>query len=265
MKKRWIPCMAIVLLATMANCNSVKPAASVTGTAGDIYQGEWKLVSVHGTTVPEASLASLKFAAGRPALVSGHTGCNRFTGTCTFSDNGVVHFSPLASTRMACFDTAVASIENKLLDAFAQSANWQIVNHQLLLKNGENILALFNGQKPLTKEESKLNGTWELVDITGNTTALTVLFPRKKPILVFNFSGLQAGGNGGCNGYGCKVTTKGNQISFSNILSTMMACEGNGEPLYFQSLQTITSFKFTDDNSLTLLAGDQEALRFKRN
>ena len=265
MKKRWIFCMAIVLIATMINCNSVKPAASVTGTAGDIYRGEWKLVSVQGTAVPEASLASLRFTAGQPALVSGHTGCNRFTGTCTFSDNGVLHFSPLATTRMACFDTAVASIENKLLAALTQSANWQIVNHQLLLKNGENILAVFNGQKPLTKQEAQLNGTWELVDITGNITALTVLFPRKKPTLVFNFPGLQAGGNGGCNGYGCKVTTKGNQISFSNAMSTMMACEGNGEPLYFQTLKTITSFKFTGDNSLTLLAGNQEVLRFNRN
>jgi hypothetical protein len=43
----------------------------------------------------------------------------------------------------------------------------------------------------------------------------------------------------------------------------MMACEGNGEPVYFKTLTTVTKYSITG-NTLTLLMDDIAVMRFSR-
>ncbi len=65
----------------------------------------WVLESWKGGAVDTAGMPK-----GKPTLeihsgirrVSGHTGCNNFTGTFDIMGEGAIQFSPLASTRMAC-------------------------------------------------------------------------------------------------------------------------------------------------------------------
>jgi heat shock protein HslJ len=116
-------------------------------------------------------------------------------------------------------------------------------------------------QKTMTREELKLNGSWELNYISGPKIAFEGLFPNKKPLIVFDLPKAEVNGNGGCNGYSCKVKVDGNKISFGDALSTMMACEGNGEPLYFKTLKTVTAYSITD-NILTMLMDDIAVMRF---
>jgi heat shock protein HslJ len=108
----------------------------------------------------------------------------------------------------------------------------------------------------------KLNGTWELTYISGPKIAFDGLYPDKKPSLNFTFPGTEASGNGSCNGFGCKVTTEGNKISFSNIISTMMACGGNGENLFFKTLETVTSYSINSNGTLTMIKGDIAVMTF---
>jgi len=42
-----------------------------------------------------------------------------------------------------------------------------------------------------------------------------------------------------------------------------MACEGNGEPVYFKTLKTLTSYS-GDENTLTLIMGDIAVMRFTK-
>lgn len=113
--------------------------------------------------------------------------------------------------------------------------------------------------------DSKLNGTWQLNYVTGPKIAFAGLYPDKKPTLVFALPSMEASGNSSCNGYSVKFTIEGNKISFKDPLSTMMACEGGGEQLYFKTLKQITNFSISDDTTLNLVMGDVAMMRFKKN
>jgi len=104
--------------------------------------------------------------------------------------------------------------------------------------------------------EAKLNGTWELKYLSGATIVFDSLYPNKKPTITFNFPGTEANGNGSCNGFGCKVKVEDNKINFSNIISTMMACGGDGERLFFKALESVTSYSVSNNGKLRLIKGD---------
>jgi len=118
-----------------------------------------------------------------------------------------------------------------------------------------------HGQNTAAKETVQLSGAWELTYISGPKIAFAGLFPNKKPLIFFDFPTEEASGNGGCNGYSVKVKVDGNKITFGDALSTMMACEGNGEQVFFDTLKKITSYSI-GDQLLTLLSGDIALMRF---
>lgn len=256
------------LLIILSSCSETKKAAGDVATEtnngnGALYQNEWKLTEVQGEMIVAGSKAMMLFTAGQPGKITGHTGCNRMTGSFVLSGTNTIKFSPMAVTRMACLDDNANSIERKFTTALTEAGTWLIENETLLLKNGENIVARLKAQKPATAEELQLNGTWELNYISGAKIAFEGLFPDKKPTIVFDFPGGQASGNGGCNGYSVPVKVTGYRISFGDALSTMMACEGSGEPVYFKTLKGITSFS-VQENTLTLIMDDIAVMRFAK-
>jgi len=252
-------------------------AASVTGGCGDskktagtstpgseaLYKSEWKLIEVQGQAVPENSKASLAFAEGHPNKITGSTGCNRMNGTFELTGVNSIQFSPLATTRMACLDENANAIEKKFTEALSQANTWSIEDNMLSLTNGTAVIVKLSAQRAPAKEELKLNGAWELNYISGPKITFEGLFPNKKPLIIFDLPKTEVTGNGGCNSYSCKVKVAGSNISFGDALSTMMACEGNGEPLYFKTLKTVTSYSITG-NTLTMIMGDIAVMRFTK-
>lgn len=105
---------------------------------------------------------------------------------------------------------------------------------------------------------SGLVGTnWELVSFNtpnGETPALSVTTVT----LAFEDE-TQAGGNGGCNGYGSAYQVDGDAISFEGVISTMMACmDGDVTPqenAYFDALNTATRYEI-DGDTLTIWYGE---------
>lgn len=248
----------------MSSCHTTKSVTGNSGTNEMLYQSEWKLIEVQGQPVPESSKASLSFIQGEVNRVAGNAGCNRINGSYDLKTNNSIIFSPMATTRMACLDSSVNEIENKFLAAITKTTSWSIADNQLLLKNGETILAKFNGRQSAAKADIKLNGSWELNYISGPRIAFDGLYPNKKPTLVFNLAASEVNGNSSCNGFSSKVTIDGNKIRFGDALSTRMACEGNGEQLFFETLKKITSYSVSDGNTLNLIMGDIAMMRFVR-
>jgi len=120
-----------------------------------------------------------------------------------------------------------------------------------------------NAGTTVINDENKLNGSWQLTYISGAKTSVEDLFPNKKPTLTFKLPSAQISGNGGCNGYGGTVKIEGNNISFSNIIHTMMACDGiEGENQFFKAMETVTSYRIHADTSLILSKGDTSLMRF---
>jgi heat shock protein HslJ len=114
---------------------------------------------------------------------------------------------------------------------------------------------------------SKLDGTWELDYISGPRIAFDGLYPNKKPTLVVNTAEKRISGNSSCNNYNGPLVVDGHNISFKGpIASTKMAClnGGNGEAVYFKTLETVTSYDVVGDTTLNLIMGDIAVMRFKK-
>ena len=102
--------------------------------------------------------------------------------------------------------------------------------------------------------------TWALVSY-GDPANLTPAAPGVDTSLTFNKDGT-LGGNMGCNGFGGEFVVKGDSVTFSNLISTMMACE---EPRMSQETTTFSIMNgdvafIVDGNTLTLTAADGRVL-----
>ena len=119
--------------------------------------------------------------------------------------------------------------------------------------------------KKASLETSSLEGTWELNYITGPKIAFDGLFPDKKPIIAFDLKENKISGNNSCNQYFGALILDGAKINFKDakIGMTMMACGGNGDSLYMETLNKIESYTITDDGkTLNLLIGSVVMMRF---
>jgi heat shock protein HslJ len=81
--------------------------------------------------------------------------------------------------------------------------------------------------------------------ISGPRIAFEGLYPNKEPQLVFAIPKLEVGG-----------------INFGDGRSTMMACEGIGEPTFLKTLKQVNGYAVSDENVPTLLVGDVAMMRF---
>ena len=76
----------------------------------------------------------------------------------------------------------------------------------------------------------------------------------------------QAGGSGGCNSYGGPYSVQGDTLSFGQIVSTLMACVGEGvgdqETRYFQALATTGRFELAEDRLTIWYDNGQGVLSF---
>ena len=95
---------------------------------------------------------------------------------------------------------------------------------------------------------------WILKELNGTPITDTSSSADKKPIyLEFNDAAKTMNGFGGCNGYGGKYELKeGNSIQFSQVVSTMMACEKTEtENQLFKVYETADNY-FCDGKKLQL-------------
>lgn len=112
------------------------------------------------------------------------------------------------------------------------------------------------GNQPLPSASLTKN-KWTLIEI--NETKIE----GKNPVLTFNEKN-NSFGIRICNGIGGNYTLKGNELKFSKIISTMMACP---EPLmgneikFNEAIKKVTRFEQTAD-SLIFLANDTPVLKF---
>jgi heat shock protein HslJ len=81
-----------------------------------------------------------------------------------------------------------------------------------------------------------------------------------KAFIKFNQSTKSAGGNGGCNVFGSSITVSGNTVSFKDIFSTKMYCEGvqQTEDAFFKQLGKVNRFEIKD--KVLLLYKDKSLL-----
>ena len=121
--------------------------------------------------------------------------------------------------------------------------------------------------KKAVPQTASLEGTWRLNYITGPKIAFDGLYPNTKPTIVFDINNNKVVGNNSCNQYFGALIIDNEKINFKDAKMgmTMMACEGNGDDLYMETLQKIESYTITDEGkTLNFLIGGIEMMRFTR-
>ncbi|CAM3436565.1 META domain-containing protein [Flavobacterium chungbukense] len=114
---------------------------------------------------------------------------------------------------------------------------------------------------------SKLDGNWELNYITGPRITFDGLYANKKPTINFDSKENRVSGNNSCNSYTGKLVVNGNKIDFTQPMAVtkMMCIDNQGEQVYMNTLQKITSYDITDDGkTLNFISGDIAMMRFTK-
>jgi heat shock protein HslJ len=123
-------------------------------------------------------------------------------------------------------------------------------------------LSAFYMKKENTTQASPLYGIkWSLKKIHTDAGVEDV---NTKAFIKFNQEKKSAGGNGSCNTFGSNFTISGNTISFKNIFSTKMYCEGvqQTEDAFFKQLEKVDRFE-VKDKTLSLYLDKEILLEFR--
>ena len=118
-----------------------------------------------------------------------------------------------------------------------------------------------------TSSSKTLEGTWQLNYITGPRIAFNGLYPENKATITFDLKENRVSGNNSCNDYSGSLIVKGNQINFkdSKMISTMMACQGQGEQVFMSTLGKIETYTISEDGkTLNFFMGDAAMMRFNK-
>lgn len=215
--------------------------------------GEWKIVSITDAKTGDISLGKtavlIKFDKQR---ING-TACNNFGGSYSVAKNKL-NFANVITTAKACKEM---KIEGLVQGVFRKFAYFTVKKDILNLTDSKKQITL--ELEKVKKEKQSLIGSWQLNSFESDKK----VFSWTNEVLL-NIEKDKIGGNGSCNSYGGNVAMKGNTITFSNIFSTKMFCEGSIENQYFAALEKATNFELksnqlilTDKTKQTVLIFDK--------
>ncbi len=219
--------------------------AAPSALAADSALGgtNWVLSTLNGQ-LPLAG-TSVTLQLGEDGSATGSDGCNRFTTTYTAS-RSTISFEPAASTMMAC-PPAVATQAGDFMAALTTANRYQLRGGQLILLDGNRVLASFVAAK------ADLAGTTWLV--TGyNNGREAVVSPLLGADIIVNIDDANLiSGNAGCNDFFASVqATSSGAIEVSGIGATRRLCTNPAgvmeqEAEFFAALESAATFTVEGD------------------
>ena len=112
-------------------------------------------------------------------------------------------------------------------------------------------------------DPAQLDGVWILEYISGPRIAFEGLYPNKKPQLVITAEDKRISGNTGCNAFSGPLVTEGGKISFDQPMAlTKMACPGEGEMVFLETLKKVNAYSISHGNTLNLNMDEIPLMRF---
>lgn len=115
-------------------------------------------------------------------------------------------------------------------------------------------------------EADLVSTQWALVSYGPAESQIQVL-PDTEVTLQFEADG-QAGGNSGCNAFSAQYEVSNGNLTFGEIVSTLMACSGEGimdqEEAYLDALRRAETFEMTADRLTIAYANGTSRLTFER-
>ena len=214
----------------------------------------WVLQNTDQPLLPDTTI-TIEFSAD--GQVNGSAGCNSYFGSYSLDSDSLIT-SPIGSTQMWC--EGIMEQESAFLQMLQTATGLTVTETELTIHtpDGDMQFAL--------AENTAFEGTnWGLSGITQGEAVVNTWVDANINIL---FNDGQVSGNAGCNSYGGSYQIEGTNLTLSELISTMMACEeevNQREAEFLAALATISQFR-TEMNQLILSdSTGQDILFFTAN
>lgn len=237
----------------------------IRATQNLLANTSWQLAS-YGTpdsltSVIGANPLTLEFLANNQ--VAGSGGCNSYSGAYSLQEDTLA-FSDIISTLVACTDAAVGAQEQTYFDALALVGTYAFTNAGLTLwyNNGQQQLNFV----PLTMENIALENTeWQL-ESYGTADALIPVVAGSNVTIHF-MADNRVDGSGGCNNYSANYAVENDSLTFSEVVSTLMACADAAvtqqEQTFLTALRSASRFESTGSQLTIWFDNAQQQLNFR--
>lgn len=221
---------------------------------------KWRLIEAQGETIT-ATTATMAFDT-RGAAFSGNTGCNAMSGTVDIRGKNI-DFGPVRTTKRACKLRAGSVAEEVVLSILDKARRFDVRNDTLRLYDRRGrVIARFEPDNGDTADGRLETRKWILEQIKGRQT----FAPLPYAFMNFDAAKGSAGGDTSCNVFGGNYSVKGSKITFTDIISTMRACDEDNrmsvEREMLDGLRAATRFEITDGR-LMLYKGNEPLLTFR--
>jgi len=241
-------------LGTLALVACVDPGGgSSTGTDPEALVGhEWTLdassVASLAGEVPAGAIVTIAFEDGQ---ASGRAACNSYGGAYDAGDDGSLSFESFAVTAMAC-EEPLMSLESAYLEALGAVTGFG-VDGKLTLHGDEIDLTFDEEVSPVALP--LVGTTWTLTTIASGDAVSSVL--NGTDVTAVFTADATVSGSAGCNRYSGSYTWTGDQLSFSPLATTKMACADDvmaQESAFLASMEQVASLAI-EGSQLTLADG----------
>jgi heat shock protein HslJ len=228
--------------------------------AGD-DSGSWgtdpQALTGHGWTLDRSSMASLvdEIPAGASVTIafeegqaSGRAACNSYGGAYDAGDDGSLSFEGFGVTEMGC-EPSLMTLESAYLEALGTVTGF-VVDGTLTL-HGDGADLTFDEEVPPVALPL-VGTTWTLTTIASGDAVSSVL--NGTEVTAAFTADATVAGSAGCNRYSGSYTWTGDQLSFSPLASTKMACADDvmtQESAFLASMERVASFAI-EGSQLTL-------------
>ncbi len=163
--------------------------------------------------------------------------------------DGVVQHLEISGSNLIMLDAYGNKIQGILADKF-------------ILKPGKMKDPEAAADKTRDSSAGSINGSWNLTELNDKKLD-SIDFFRGFPFIDIREADNKFTGSTGCNRINGASTINGNYISFSKFVTTKMSCKGDGESKFIDALQTIDSYKISE-NKLMLISSGKTVLLFTR-
>jgi heat shock protein HslJ len=258
--RRSLASLTLVSLALVACADTGDGSGSGTDP-GDLLGVVWTLdrSSMAGLVdeVPSGATITLSFEDGQ---ASGRAACNSYGGAYDAGDDGSLSFEGFAVTEMGC-EPPLMTLESAYLDALGAVTGFR-VDGKLTL-HGDGVDLTFDEEVPPVALPL-VGTTWTLTTIASGDAVSSVLMGTEVTT-GFTADGTVSG-SAGCNRYSGSYTWTGDQLSFSPLASTKMACADEvmaQETVFLAAMEQVASYgiegsqlRLLDDSGALLLGFD---------
>lgn len=221
-----------------------------------VVKGDWAIETVYGKKAVGEQAPFVKFVPSERRMY-GNNGCNVVNAGYNYNPkDSTISFDHIASTMMMCGKEGLTDYEINTALGATKYYSWKVDGHDYFLtfydETGREVMQLMH------QNFDFLNGTWGVKKINDKA----VNDPEMKMVIDIDEGKLH--GNTGCNIMNGELAIdmdQPNSISFSNIITTRMACpEGSYETALLVALEEVSAARPVSVNEVVLYDAQHKAV-----